>query len=214
MPRLTEVVTGLVACLLLAACSSGGDEPDEPRVTAAKQCDDTLSPEAARALETVLQTKTFDHDPEGGLGRVVSRLIEDYDAGGLRSPGRRLCRSSADSGSARVDILFGRYDDSDLIGDRHPVDLLPYEGMGREAWSGPRGGYLFVRCVSPQLQGSRRHPAQIFGTIRVRRVETPDTVAVREANLTILHSVTLAVVKKLGCEGNAGLPEEPVFKAR
>ncbi|MFD4375217.1 hypothetical protein [Streptomyces sp. NPDC058486] len=33
------------------------------------------------------------------------------------------------------------------------------------------------------------------------------------AHLTVLHCVTLAVVRKLGCEGDAGLAEKPVLKA-
>ncbi|MCM1946409.1 hypothetical protein NC315_13625 [Streptomyces sp. G2] len=44
------------------------------------------------------------------------------------------------------------------------------------------------------------------------RSELPDTVPVREATLTVLHSVTLAVVRKLDCEDDAGLAEKPVLK--
>ncbi|MFF6898094.1 hypothetical protein [Streptomyces hydrogenans] len=40
----------------------------------------------------------------------------------------------------------------------------------------------------------------------------PDTAPIREAHLTILHSATLAVVRKLGCEDDAGLAEKPVLK--
>ncbi|MCX2184877.1 hypothetical protein KV205_30760 [Streptomyces sp. SKN60] len=205
-------VSGLAACLLLTGCG-GGEEPEAQRVTAAQQCDDTLSPEAARALETVLRTDKFDHDPRGGLDRVVAQLTEDYAEGGLRSRSRSLCRADAAGRSDRVDILFGRYDDSDLIGDADPVGLHPY-GMGREAWSGPQAAYLFVTCVSPRLEGSRERPARFDGMLRFRRPDLPDTPAVREANLTVLHSVTLALVKKLGCENNAGLPEKPVLKPR
>ncbi|MEU8883527.1 hypothetical protein [Streptomyces hydrogenans] len=40
----------------------------------------------------------------------------------------------------------------------------------------------------------------------------PDTVPTREAHLTILHSATLAVVRKLDCEDDAGLAEKPALK--
>ncbi|MFF0754547.1 hypothetical protein [Streptomyces sp. NPDC004267] len=200
---------GLTACLLLTACGSS-DEPEVQRVTAAQQCDDTLSPSAARSLETVLRTKKFDHRPKGGLDRLVAQLIEDYAAGGLRSRSRNFCSASADASPDRVDILFGRYDDSDLIGDGDPVGLHPYD-IGREAFSGPKAANLFVTCVSSQLKGSSNRPAQFQGMLRFNDSKLPDTPAVREANLTVLHSVTLAVVKKLGCRDNAGLPDKPVL---
>ncbi|MFB7867596.1 MULTISPECIES: hypothetical protein [unclassified Streptomyces] len=86
--------------------------------------------------------------------------------------------------------------------------------MGREAWSGPETAYLFVTCVSPRFKASQERPARIRGALWFRRSPLPDTPATREANLTVLHSVTLAVVKKLGCVDNAGLSDEPVFKPK
>ncbi|MEV6328299.1 hypothetical protein [Streptomyces sp. NPDC051909] len=201
----------LTALLLLGACADG--EKPEQRVSAGQQCDDTLSPAAARALETVLRTRMFEDAPRGGLDRVVAQLTEDHAAGGLRSRSRRLCRTSPADRTDQVDILFGRYDDSDLIGDGGPVGLHPYV-VGREAWSGPEQAYLFVTCASPRLKGSKEAPARIRGALRFVSSGLPDTPAIREANLTVLHSVTLALVKKLGCENNAGLPEKPVFKPR
>ncbi|MGW4705325.1 hypothetical protein [Streptomyces sp. NPDC004285] len=38
-----------------------------------------------------------------------------------------------------------------------------------------------------------------------------DDSSTREAYLTVLHSVTLAVVRKLGCEDDAGLTQAPVL---
>ncbi|XIE78722.1 hypothetical protein AB6O49_12655 [Streptomyces sp. SBR177] len=200
----------LAACLLLAACGDG-DEPEERRVTAARQCDDTLSPAAARALETVLRTRVFDHDPRGGLERVTAQLTEDHARGGLRSRGRLLCRADAADSPNRVEIRFGRYDDSDLIADAHPVGLHPYD-LGREAFAGPTAAYLFVTCASPRLDGTRERPARIEGRLRVVPPGLPDTPTIREANLTVLHSAALAVVRRLGCVGDAGLPGAPVFR--
>ncbi len=37
----------------------------------------------------------------------------------------------------------------------------------------------------------------------------PDTPETRDANLEILRTGALSVVKELGCENNAGLPETP-----
>ncbi|MFD7979967.1 hypothetical protein [Streptomyces sp. NPDC059071] len=207
-----SMAVGLAASLLLAACG-GVEAPEERRVTAAQQCDDTLSPTAAHALEVVLRTATFDHGAKGGLDRVVAQLTDDHTEGGLRSRSRSMCRPGTPDGADRIDIAFGRYDDSDLFGNVRPNGLHPYV-MGREAMAGPKAAYLFVECTSPRLKGSQQRPARIDGTLRFDGSKLPDTVAVREANLTVLHSVTLAVVKKLGCENNAGLTEKPVFRPR
>lgn len=209
---LKGAASGVAVCLLVAAC--GGDEKPEPeRVTAERQCDDTLSPDAARALETVLRAERFDDAPRGGLERSTNELAADYAKAERRPSKHSLCRASPSTNSDEVAIDFRLYKDDDLFGDVHPRGLHPYD-MGVEAQSGPKKAHLFVRCVSPQLQGSDRRPARITGRLLFLRSKLPDTVAVREANLTVLHSVTLAVVRKLGCENDAGLTEKPVFKPR
>ncbi|MFD0368807.1 hypothetical protein [Streptomyces sp. NPDC127114] len=156
-------------------------------------------------------TKKFDDAPTGGLARAEGQLIEDYGQRERRSQHRPMCRPASSGGMGRVAIRFGLYRDDDLFGDIRVRGLHPYV-MGREARSGPEKAYLFVMCASPRLQGSDRTPARIMGTLTLDKSKLPDTVAVREANLTVLHSVTLAVVKRLGCENNAGLTEKPVFK--
>ncbi|MEU2656173.1 hypothetical protein ABZ615_12705 [Streptomyces sp. NPDC007325] len=206
-------VLGLSACLLVTACGGQG-KPEPERVTAGQQCDETLTPDAARSLETVLGTKRFSHDPKGGLERVTSELIQDYTKPVRGTPYRYLCRAGlpVGSGTASIDVRFGFYEEDDLFGEVHPRGLHPYD-VGVEAQSGPKRAHLFVRCVSPRFEGSDKRPARVGGRLDFSRSELPDTVPVREANLTILHSVTLAVVRKLGCEDDAGLTEKPVFKA-
>ncbi|MEV6204281.1 hypothetical protein AB0M64_30545 [Streptomyces sp. NPDC051771] len=117
------------------------------------------------------------------------------------------------SSTDTVNIRFGFYGHDDLLGDVHPRGLHPY-AMGVEAHSGPKKAYLFLTCVTPRLEGSDKHPARIRGTLTFNQSKLPDTAPIREANLTILHSATLAVVRKLGCEDDAGLDVKPVFKPR
>ncbi|WP_189945808.1 hypothetical protein [Streptomyces roseolus] len=202
----------MAVCLLAAACGAA-EEPEPERVTAERQCDDTLSPDAARALERVLETKRFEHDPRGGLERGANELVRDYKTARGLTLNPPVCRANPPTGAERVDLRFGLYVDDDLFGDVHPRGLHPYD-MGVEAQSGPKKAYLFVRCVSPRFEGSDKRPARIRGTLVFNDSELPDTVPVREANLTILHSVTLAMARKLGCEDDAGLDEKPVFKPR
>ncbi|MFF6881608.1 hypothetical protein ACFY9F_00285 [Streptomyces sp. NPDC012421] len=207
-----RVAVGMAVCLLASACG-GGEEPEPERVMAEQQCDDTLSPAGARALETVLDTKRFSHDPRGGLERAVTGLVEDYPDSWMRTPGHTLCRASPPTGRDEVEIEFHLLRrDGDLPGDEHAADLHPYD-MGVEALSGPRVAQLYVRCVSPRFEGSDERPALVMAELDFRRSKLPDTLPIREANLTLLHSATLAVVRKLGCEGDAGLAETPVFKA-
>ncbi|MFI8320758.1 hypothetical protein [Streptomyces sp. NPDC085529] len=207
---LKGVVSGMAVCLLATACG-GGEEPEPERVRAEQQCDDTLSPEAARALETVLKTKRFDQAPRGGVERTANDLVGDHEAAKGLTLHRPMCRAGSSTDTDRVDIRFGLYVEDELFGDVHPRGLHPYD-MGVEAQSGPSKAYLFVRCVSPRLEGSGKRPARIRGTLGHNRSKLPDTAPIREAHLTILHSATLAVVRELGCENDAGLTEKPVLR--
>ncbi|MER5734672.1 hypothetical protein ABT117_03215 [Streptomyces sp. NPDC002262] len=211
--RVKCAALGLAAGLLATACT-GGEEPEPERVTAGQQCDGALSPDAARALETVLRTKEFSHDPKGGLERITGELVQDYRKPLPTTPYRYLCRVGPPVGLGidSIDVKFGFYEEEDLFEDVHPRGLHPYD-MAVEAQSGPKKSYLFVRCVSPRLEGSDERPARVMGSLAFDRSELPDTVPVREANLTILHSATLAVVRELGCRDDAGLTEKPVLKA-
>ncbi|MCX4981173.1 hypothetical protein [Streptomyces sp. NBC_00572] len=206
--------------LLLTAC--GRDEEEPPRVTAAQQCDGTLSPAAAGALESVLGAKKFSEAGSGGLDRSVNEVIEDQAREG-RPPGHRpMCRVSADAGPSRgVEIDFRLYEKADLYDDGTKWTAYGryLYGWGREASSDNKTARLFVGCTSPRLKGSDEQPTPIESVLSFEKSITKgtfpaNTPATREAYLTVLHSVTLAVVKELGCENNAGLPEKPVFEVK
>ncbi|MFI1656100.1 hypothetical protein ACH4ZU_14480 [Streptomyces sp. NPDC020472] len=202
--------------LLLTACASDEEEP--PRVTAAQQCDGVLSSAAAGALESTLGTKKFSEAGSGGLDRTVNELIEDQAREG-RPPGHRaMCEvTAAATPKNEVRINFLLYEDADLYDDgtKWTAAGRHLYGIGREASTDNRSAYLFVRCTSPRLKGTDKQPARIESVLRFEKSSKgaypANTPATREAYLTVLHSVTLAVVRKLGCEGDAGLPEKPVF---
>ncbi|MGW0119577.1 hypothetical protein [Streptomyces sp. NPDC003327] len=209
----------VLALGLLTAC--GGDEEQPPRVTAAQQCDGTLSPAAAGALESVLATKKFSEDGSGGLERTVNEVIEDWSREG-RPPGHRaMCEVTADATPKNeVRINFTLYRDGDLYDDgtKWTAQGRYLYGMGQESSTDNKSAHLFVGCTSPRLQGSDKQPTPIGSVLRFDKSTKgsypANTPATREAYLTVLHSVTLAVVKELGCEDNAGLPEEPVFQVK
>ncbi|MEU7512352.1 hypothetical protein AB0B13_10150 [Streptomyces sp. NPDC042898] len=213
-----SVSTVLALGLLLAAC--GSDEEQPPRVTAAQQCDGTLSPAAAGALESLLGTK-FSEAGSGGFERTVNVLIEDQAREG-RPPGHpAMCKVTVDATPKNgISIDFRLYEDLDLYDDgtKWSADGRYLYGMGRETSTDNKTARIFVGCTSPRLKRSGEQPAPIEGLLSFKKSTKgayPDnTPATREAYLTILHSVTLAVVKELGCENNAGLTEKPVFQVK
>ncbi|MER5311254.1 hypothetical protein ABT034_26080 [Streptomyces sp. NPDC002773] len=202
--------------LLLSACGSGEEEPPQ----AAQQCDETLSPTAVGSLESVLGTKEF-HSKGTGLERTANVLVEDQARVG-RPPGHPdMCEVIADTGPRfRVKIDFRVYENADRFDDgtKWTAAGRYLYGMGREASANNRTADLFVGCSSSRLKGSEEEPAPIAGSLRfdkpIKGTYPANTPATREAYLTVLHSVTLAVVKELGCENNAGLPEKPVFQVK
>ncbi|MFF9848229.1 hypothetical protein [Streptomyces litmocidini] len=208
------VSTVLALGLLLTACGSGEDEASPP----AQKCDGTLSPAAVEAVDSVLGT--HEHHSAGiGLARTVNVLIEDQAREG-RPPGHpSMCEVATEaSPKSELDIDVWLYDRGALYDDgaakwwtsgRHLYE------MGREASTDNKSASLFAQCASPRLKGSDKQPARIGASLEfdkpTKGAYPPNTPATREAYLTVLHSVTLAVVKKLGCEDDAGLPEKPVF---
>ncbi|MFF7437203.1 hypothetical protein [Streptomyces sp. NPDC008122] len=209
----TSVSTVLAFGLLLTACGGGGGESQ-----VAQKCDGSLSAAAIGAMETVLATKEFQWDGTG-LERTAKALIDDQAVLG-RAPGvPPMCEVGAAADSRLgFSVDFRLYDSEDLFDDgtEWTAEGRHLYGLGREASTDNEKAYLFVGCTSPQMKGSDRESAPIESTLRFRKpmksgAYPPNTPATREAYLTVLHSVTLAVVKKLGCQDNAGLPEVPVF---
>ncbi|MEU8761247.1 hypothetical protein [Streptomyces sp. NPDC048659] len=200
----------LAMSLLLTACAA---EERPKRTAAEQQCDGTVSATAAPALRRVLDTETFTDATIGWLAEATGQLRTDYEDGVRRSARALRCDIKAEKGARRVlSVEFGLYHDQEPPGIASVPFTYPYE-MGVAAYASYRQVYLFTQCVSPRLKGSERDPVRIRGNLTVTGGKAPDTPATREANLAVLHSITLATVKELGCANNAGLPERPVFKA-
>ncbi|MFI8963720.1 hypothetical protein ACIGO8_16585 [Streptomyces sp. NPDC053493] len=188
-------------------------------MTAEDQCDGAVSGAAAPALERALVTEVFHsavfgHTPtEGWLDRAKTQLESDYRGDEDRAGESADCYVFANPGPHRLRVSFDLY--GPKAPGQHVVDpfMYPYE-MAVDASAGYRKAYLYTRCVSPLLKGSDKEPARIRGTLDVLKSTTPDTVATREDNLVVLHSVMLAMVRKLGCADDAGLPATPVIKAK
>ncbi|MEU3690073.1 hypothetical protein [Streptomyces narbonensis] len=155
------------------------------------------------------------------MERTVEGLIEDQKTP-VRGPFfPPLCEVDTDAGSwLGVKIDFRLYEGADLYDDgtNWTAQGRYLYGMGRESSTDNKSAYLFVDCTSPRLKGSDEQPTPIEGVLRfdksIKRAYPDNTPATREAYLTALHSVTLAVVRELGCENDAGLGETPVLKVK
>ncbi|MFI9003571.1 hypothetical protein [Streptomyces sp. NPDC053541] len=207
----------LAGALVVTACGQGNGQGQEqehkPRVTAREQCDGAISAAAAPALERALGTETFRDTPTGWLDQAAAKLSEDYDKGVTVSLGAERCAVAANGPRHELGVGFDVYQERSLGTYAGDPFMYPYD-MGAEAEVGYRRAYLYVTCTSARLKGSDKRPARFMGILRVRWASTPDTAATREDNLIILHSVTLAVVRKLGCVNDAGLPATPVIKPK
>ncbi|WMX46779.1 hypothetical protein RGF97_20845 [Streptomyces roseicoloratus] len=203
--------TGLLVAGALALAACGQGQEHRPRVTAQEQCDGTISAAAAPALKRAVVTEGFTDAPTGWLDETAAKLREDYAKRAIVSLGTSECVASADRPRNHLSVEFGVYRERSLGTYSGRPYMYPYD-MGEEAQVGYRWTVLYVRCTSDQLKGSDRRPARFRGILVVEESSTPDTAATREDNLVILHSVALALVRKLGCVNDAGLPSTPVIK--
>ncbi|MFD7527572.1 hypothetical protein ACFV8E_08130 [Streptomyces sp. NPDC059849] len=55
---------------------------------------------------------------------------------------------------------------------------------------------------------------RILGNFGRPKSRGQDVSNPREVNLTVVHAASLAVAKKLECENNGGLPDNPVLNPR
>lgn len=212
-----SVSTALALGLLLTACGGGEDQASPP----ARNCDETLAPAAVEAVGSLLGTRESDWAGTG-LDRTVDVLIEDQAREG-RPPGHpSMCEvTTGASPKSGIDVDVWLNDSGSLYDDGATKwwnQGRSLYAMGREASADTKSAALFVGCSSPRLKGSDKQPTPIGAELKfdkpVKGGYPADTPATREAYLTVLHSVTLAVVKELGCDNNAGLPENPVFEAK
>lgn len=152
-------------------------------------------------------TKNFSDAGRGRLADVVGQLQSDYAERLRWSRGKEICEISPDNGASSISVTFSLYAPDDLPDDGHSSSLHAYP-VGKGALSGAEDAELYFECTSPELKGSLERPARILGHLSYWKAPE-DTRATHDANLTVLHSISLAVAKELKCENDADLPSEP-----
>ncbi|MGW1812644.1 hypothetical protein ACWCQM_03540 [Streptomyces sp. NPDC002125] len=211
--RLAAVVGLVVAAGAgLAACGSDaeGKGGDETFVGADKVCGGLFDASLAKKVEAVTTDSEFFASGTGGRDKVVEALTDGYESGRSWATGADLCELSPKGGGAGdgAALKFSMYAPQDVKDLRTAPGTVSYT-MGKRSEARATGASLYLECVSPQLKGSEAQPLRIYGGFTVGESDAPDTPETRDANLEILHTGALSVVKELGCEDNAGLPETP-----
>ncbi|MFE5240244.1 MULTISPECIES: hypothetical protein [unclassified Streptomyces] len=197
----------------LAACGSDAEADkgaEETFVGAGKVCGGLFGASLAKKVEAVTADSEFFASGTSGRDKVVEALTDGYESGRSWATGAALCELSPKGGGAGdgAKIKFSMYAPQDVKDPRADAGTVFYT-MGKRSEARATGASLYLECVSPQLKGSEAQPLRIYGSFTVGESDAPDTPETRDANLEILHTGALSVVKELGCENNAGLPESP-----
>ncbi|SCF84294.1 hypothetical protein GA0115259_103493 [Streptomyces sp. MnatMP-M17] len=207
---------GVVLAFGLGASACGGGESEEPRfVAAGKLCGSVFSDDAVAAVESAIGDTSFFASGDDKLGKVATAVKDLYaDGQSVYTSAGEFCKIKGEKrGSGRMNISFGFYKPEDVLDNRHSASQRLYE-LGKQAVAGAKNSSLRFECVSPQLDGSDKDPARIVGLMSFRERDVPESQALREDNLTVLHAASFALAKKLECENNGGLPQKAVLRPK
>lgn len=208
--------------VVLVGCGSDGSDAAKT-IPASEVCHGHISSEGAASAEFLTGTKKFsptgNHMSEVSLKKAAAALSDGYmGAGGGDPVPKRACEITTLKGpSSGLSIRFVTTTDGALDG---PVaDTLKKYDVGRGAFVGVPRGYLYFDCVSPKFYGSTQEkPVVVQGDIsnnldgqgRYKQKGGPEKI--REANLTVLHSLSLSMAKELRCADNGGLKAKLTLK--
>ncbi|GAA3835379.1 hypothetical protein ACFS5L_36530 [Streptomyces phyllanthi] len=200
----------LAVAVLLVGCGGGNeDSSDKQPVKAADLCEGNLSAKAGAAVELITGTKEFQPMDLASVKRGAEEIVSDYQTGSTFED-RDACLIYKSGTSALVDIRVRfSLDDGRFLSTSGDAPSVKTYGMGRKALASPRKAVLYIECSSAKM--SESSPALLRGELLNRDEPEGDAEELRRANLTVLHSVALALTKELGCADDAGLPAKPSF---
>jgi hypothetical protein len=203
----TSAVVAL-ALVGLAGCTDEGGKPGSSAknpIQAQDLCRGNLSKDAVSAVQLITGGKEFSSLDDSDKPEVLAQaVVDDYLADGVGGKAHRLCGIYL-PGSTLADVgLDVSVEDGDGVGDSVFASTFKQYDLGREGLASPQKAVLYAECVSEKFAGS---PVMLRGALNNRNEPEGDAEQLRKANLTLLHSVTLALVEQLGCKDKAGLPE-------
>ncbi|MEU9057589.1 hypothetical protein AB0D13_01525 [Streptomyces sp. NPDC048430] len=205
---------GLVMALGAGSVACAAEKESEERtfVGADEVCGDVFAGPLAEMVEKATGDKLFFAKSPKGMERVVADLKEGYESGRPWAVGDALCDLSP-KGAKQTDrggVKFTMYAPEDVEDEGLPAGQEFYT-MGVQSTVGRSNAALYFECVTPQLQGSGKTPLRIHGGFGRGESDAPDSREYRNLNMTLLHAVSLKLVKELDCQNNGGLPKTPVL---
>ncbi|MFF2894910.1 hypothetical protein [Streptomyces sp. NPDC057966] len=208
-------ISGSVMAMGLGAVGCGGEEETPDYVGSEEVCDGLFKGSLAKTIESVTGATSFAWTNPNRMDRVVDALKTGYESGHSWARGDTLCRLTPEGGGRtdRAGIAFYMHAPQDVGDLRLPVGGRLYT-MGKQSEATPLSAALYFECVSPRFKGSKERPMRILGNFGRPKSRGQDVSNPREVNLTVVHAASLAVAKKLECENNGGLPDNPVLNPR
>ena len=200
----------LAAFVLLAGCGSNDESSGEKPVKAASLCEGSLSPKARGAMELIAGTKEFLPLDSSSAKRAAEEIIDDYLLGS-RNKDRDVCRihEPGTNEIAEITMQFSLDDGKFLSSSGDDTSFKAYD-IGQKSLASPKKAVLYIECRSAKLSDTSAN--LLRGELLNRDSPAGDAEDLRRANLTVLHSVALALTKELGCADNAGLSTKASFK--
>ncbi|MFD5077521.1 hypothetical protein [Streptomyces sp. NPDC058371] len=205
----------------LAACDSNEQSGKSQEASAPTTlCGANLTTGTREALLDVLGSRTYDWewqnltrlgdiaepDPKN-LGEAAEQLVSGYHENGADDSATAadydLCWVNAPKADRGVKLSFHLRETVPISADLSPK-FTQYK-MGELAFSRPLTASLIMKCSNSKF-GSTGKPVLIEGELtNPLAVESKDET-LRAKNLNVLHAVSLAMAKELGCKDDAGLP--------
>ncbi|MFD4033099.1 hypothetical protein ACFWVP_21960 [Streptomyces sp. NPDC058637] len=199
------------------ACASDDAEAEhEAYVGAEEVCGGLFAGPTAKMVEDVTGRKLFAWRNSKSVEDVVRALKDGYASGRSWAAGDDLCelvRKGATPTEPAGGVKFSMYAPHD-VGDPGLPAGAEFYTMGQQSEVARSGAALYFECVTPQLKDSDKNPLRIHGSFGRGKSDAPDTREYRNLNMTILHAVSLKLVKALDCENNGGLPKDPVLSPK
>lgn len=207
--RLFGAGAPLAAFVLLVGCGSNDEGSGDELVKAASLCEGNLSTKARGAMELIAGTKEFLPLDSSSVKRSAEDIVDDYLLGSFDKD-RDVCRihEPGTNEIAEITVQFSLDDGRFLSSSGDDPSFKAYD-IGQKALASSKKAVLYVECSSTKL--SDTSAALLRGELLNRDSSEGDTEDLRRANLTVLHSVALALTKELGCADNAGLSTKPSF---
>lgn len=214
----------VVAAALLAGAVGCGGDGDDPAKAAREQ---SVAPErlcggaavsagAGKALKAITGSSRFEASAEKSTVAHAAEEVVGIVSGRIPEPvGNKgdVCRIYTPVGTPGYELrVTWRLSNEATGADTKPPSGFTRLEIGEWAAAAHDEAYVRFICRSQKLPGSVQNPAYV--EMDVERMGMPkepegDVEALKRAYATVAHSVSLAMAKQLGCEGDGGLEAQP-----